>query len=102
MDSINYAKKLVAEFGVTLEDAIKAMDTEADDIRNDPFRGPSDRKPSLPGALATAYNHLKDWLSTGNEYVVKLEWEDLARFAFSHRKACVWAVMTAKAKAVKP
>lgn len=98
MDSIGYAKKLVEEFGVTLEDAIKAMDAETDDVRDDAFQ-PNSRKPSLTYSLATSYEHIKDWLSTGSTYIVKLEWESLAQFAFSHRKACVWAVMTAKARA---
>lgn len=55
MNSIEYAKKLVDQFSVTLEDAIKAMDTEADDIRNDPFRASHLNKPALPYALEVAY-----------------------------------------------
>jgi hypothetical protein len=93
MDSIDAAQKLVKEFGVNISDAIKAIDSEVDDLRADPFR---DRKPSYQDALNTAYDSIRDWLKSGEEYQIKLEWEDIRNFAISHRKACVWAVLTAK------
>lgn len=95
MDSIDAANKLVKEFGVEQGDAIKAIDAEVDDLRADTFQ----RKPSYKEALERAYETIREWLRTGDEYAVKLEWDDIARFAHSHRKACVWAVMTAKARA---
>jgi hypothetical protein len=99
MDSIDYANELVKEFGVIQGDALKAIDSEVDDLRADTFRI---RKPSYKEALDAAYDSIREWLKTGaEEYVVKLDWEGIAQFAHSHRKACVWAVLTAKAKAAK-
>jgi hypothetical protein len=98
LDSISAAKLLAEEFGVTHEDAIKAIDAEVDDLRADSFRA---RKLSYKEALDAAYATIRDWLKTGEQYAVKLEWDDICRFAFSHRKACVWAVLTAKARVAK-
>lgn len=98
MDSIDYAKKLRDEFQVDLSDALKALDAETDDHRKDPFHG---RKPSYKEALDAAYMAIRDWLRTGEEYVINLNWDDLNQFTFSHRKACVWAVFTAKSRAAK-
>lgn len=98
MDSIDYGKALAKEFSVSEEDAIKAVRAEADAIRDDPFRLPRTRKPSYAHATEAAYNHVREWLATGHTYAVKLEWESLTQFTMSHRKACVWAVLTAKAR----
>lgn len=98
MDSIDAASKLVKEFGVSQSDAIKAMESEVDDLRSDVFSG---RKPNFTQATKKAYETIREWLLTGDEYVVKLDWDDICQFAHSHRKACVWAVLTAKARAAK-
>ncbi len=45
-----------------------------------------------------AYEHVREWLASGAEYVVPLDYTRLAQFAFSHRKVCVWAVLMAKAR----
>jgi hypothetical protein len=98
MDSIDAANKLVKEFGVTQSDALKAIDAEVDDLRNDTFRS---RKSTYKEALEAAYESISGWLKNGDEYQVKLEWTDIRDFAISHRKACVWAVLTAKARAAQ-
>jgi hypothetical protein len=99
MDAIDAATKLAKEFGVSQSDAVKAIDAEVDDLRHDPFR--SGRKPSYAQAVETAYSSVREWLLTGDDYVINLEWDDICRFTHSHRKACVWAVLTAKANAAK-
>ena len=98
MDSIDYAKKLATDFQVDLSDALKAIDSEVDDRLNDPFH---DRKPTYKAALEAAYEGIRDWLTTADQYQIKLDWDDIGQFAFSHRKACVWAVLTMKARAAK-
>ena len=95
-DTIDYATKLEKEFGVEQGDAIKMLDAETDDMRNDPFY--PNRKLRYQEALDMAYEHLREWLTTGTEYAIRLDWADIAEFAASHRRACVWAVLTCKAK----
>lgn len=95
MDTIDYATKLVKEFGIDQSDAIKMLDCETDDERNDNFRA---RKMHYSEALDAAYECIREWLATGDEYAVKLNWEDIAQFVSGHRRACVWAVLTCKAR----
>lgn len=52
-------------------------------------------------AAARTYERLSDWLKTGNEYAVDLDWRDIASFMLSHQPACVICVMIAKARAVR-
>lgn len=96
MDSVDYGRKLAQTFHLSEDNCIRAMRQEAEDLRAEPPLG--QRKPTYQQALDMAYTHLEDWLKNGKEYAVKLDWEDVARFALSHRKACVWAVLTAKGR----
>jgi hypothetical protein len=99
MNSIDYANQLVKLFGVAQGEALKALDAETEDRRrNDLCNG---RKPSYKQALDAAFDSIRGWLDTGDEYAVKLDWDDIRTFAFSHRKACVWAVLTVKAGKVR-
>lgn len=100
MDSIDYSIKLSKDFGVNQSDALKALDSEVDELRADTFR-PNNRKLTYKQALDAAYENLRGWLTNGSEYVVNLNYADIADFAFSHRKACVWAVLNIKAGRVK-
>lgn len=97
MTIMDAAMKLVKEFDVRRDDAIKAMESETDDIRADKFHI---RKPTYQEAVEQAYESICGWLRTGDDYSVRLEWGDVCRFAMGHRKACVWAVLTAKARQV--
>ena len=99
MDSMYAAKKLAEEFGVSQEDALKALESETDAIRSDPFQK---RKPTYQVALNASYDRIRDWLSTGETYLVKLDYAEMARFVLSHRTACVWAVMVAKSRQQEP
>ena len=49
-------------------------------------------------AVETAYGRIVEWLKTGDEYAVVENYGDFARFASSHRPACVFAVMVAKSR----
>lgn len=49
-------------------------------------------------AVETAYGRIVAWLKEGDEYAVVENYGDFARFASSHRPACVFAVMVAKSR----
>ena len=95
MDSIEYAHKLSKEFGTDQSDTLKMLDDETDAQRSDLFRS---CELTYQQGLDAAYEAIREWLTNGDEYVVKQNWESLAQFAGSHRRACVWAVFTCKAR----
>lgn len=93
MDSVDYGRKLAQTFHLSEDDCIKAMRQEASDIRAAALR-----KPTHVQALSMAYKHIEEWLQNGKTYEVKLDWESLAQFSLLCRRACVWAVLTAKGR----
>lgn len=96
METMDATQALVKEFGVNRDDARKAIDSESDFIRED---GKRDRlRISYAASIDTAYQRIAAWIRTAEEYRVKLDWEDLAKFVASHRPACVWAVLVGKSK----
>jgi hypothetical protein len=90
MDSIEAGFALAKEFGVREEDARKAIDLEAADIRE------NGKLIRYAKSVELATDRVRSWLKDGDEYAVKLNWLDLASFVSSHRPACVWAVLVAK------
>lgn len=94
-DSIYPAHALVKEFGVGQSEAMKAIDQEANDIQE---RIPRTRDNA---AIEQSYNRVRAWILEAEEYMVKLEWGDIAQFASSHRPACVWAVLIGKALGIR-
>jgi hypothetical protein len=97
MDSMDAAKRLKEEFGCDFSEARKAVESEADAV----IEHAKPQRVKYADAIDTAYTMVRDWIRTAPEYMVDLDWTDLARFHSSHRFACVWAVLTGKAKAVQ-
>lgn len=94
MDIYDATQALVTEFGVDQTDAMKAVEFESQDVIDNAKQ--DRRRVSQAVATQEAYSRVASWLRDADQYAVKLDWADLARFAGSHRKACVWAVFTGK------
>lgn len=94
MDTMDAAQKLVNEFGVSWEDARRAIDWESADIRTEA----KPRRISYSDSIDSAYEQIASWITTANEYMVALDWKDIASFQSSHRPACVWAVLVGKSR----
>lgn len=92
MDTMDAAQKLVTAFGVRWEDARRAIEWEAADLRTE--YGPMSHGESND----RAYAMIHEWITTANEYMVALDWKDIASFQSSHRPACVWAVLVGKSR----
>jgi hypothetical protein len=97
MDSMDAAKRLQEEFGCDWSEARKAVESEADEIKD----RLKPQRISYPDAIDSGYAAVRDWILIGHTYSVSLDWQDLARFHSSHRFACVWAVLFGKHVAAK-
>lgn len=92
-------------------DAVKKLRTENPDCNESDLRSMlqaqvDSEQARLSGrgkherAVTLAVDRMRDWLATGNEFAVSLDWRDLASFA-THQPTCVWCVFIAKAREAK-
>lgn len=91
-------------------DAVKYLKTDNPDCNESDLRSAMDAQVkeeterlkqakcySYARAVAAAYDRIKEWLKTGDEFVVALDWRDLAGFSL-RMPACVYCVFVAKAR----
>lgn len=87
MDTYEAARELVKEFGVSQSDAVKALDREVDE---------SAMWTNHTITVDDACKRIRNWILEADQYVVALDWRDIANFVTGSRFACVWAVMIGK------
>jgi hypothetical protein len=92
LEAVNHLQKLNPDCDYSSLRSAMQSETDSEES-NLSGRGKYER------AVTTAYKRISEWLKTGDEYGVQRQWRDLASFAASHRPACVYAVLIAKARA---
>lgn len=97
MCSMDYAEKLNEEFGVDPGEALEAIDHEVKDLQSSELVRDG-TEPRYAALLARASENIRKWLIDGATMPLPETYEDIGKFCSTHRRACSWAVLTAKAK----
>lgn len=92
-----FAKWVAANFDVHEEDVQRAVRFEAqDNIEDGRYKG----RGKEGKAQKQACENILMWLTEAHEYALAIDnLANLASFALSHRRACVWAILTGKRRA---
>lgn len=88
----DYASKLAERFGIDQTEALEAINHELEDLADGAETRDAVR-------LASASDRIEQWLAEGAGYDLPETYEAIGKFCREHRRACAWAVLTAKAKA---
>lgn len=98
-DAMAAARALAERHGVSAEDVRRMIRAEAADREADAAKMPGRPRPRRDASEREAVRSLAEWLENGAKgWAVGLDFADIAAFILSHRQACAWAVLTAKAR----
>lgn len=100
LDEMAAARALAERHGLNVESIRRATRLEVDDRLQGAKA--SGRRRAHDNVETASVESLAEWLENGAEWAVDLDFAFLADFILGHRQACVWAVLTAKARTPDP